>query len=320
MDAQLGLGTVADAPEVQAERCEYLYRRIVPAIVATLPLSLLLSAFLWRARPTEIILLWQGIVLVLCAGLWGLSVAYRARAPGMRDPAMWIRRLAIGAAALGAGWGYAAAVFFPGGEEEQVFIAFVVALVVAGGLPMFSTVWWVYAVYAAGVMIPFNVVLFAFGTEFFRLLGFALPLLYVANVVTAYQLGRVFSAAFGLRGAYEQLSGNNAEIQTQLGEQLDSLLEAHRAVEAYGRKLALFSERAPIAVFELDPRATILDMNPAAENLFGYGSPELVGRSGIAMLFGAEELSRTEKWWADFVASAVPATIVTERSLRRAAA
>jgi PAS domain S-box-containing protein len=317
MDAQLGLGPVAGAPAVDAERCEYLYRRILPAIFATLALSVLLSAFLWRARPPELIVLWQGIILALCAGLWGLARGYARSSAAGRDPKPWLRRIAIGAAALGAGWGYAAAVFFPGGEEEQVFIAFVVALVVAGGLPMFSTVWWVYAAYAAGVMIPFNVVLFAFGTEFFRLLGLAVPLLYVANVFTAYQLGRVFGAAFGLRGAYEQLSGNNAEIQTQLGEQLDSLLEAHRAVEAYGRKLALFSERAPIAVFEVDPRATILDMNPAAENLFGYGSPELVGRSGVAMLFGGEDLARTEKWWSDFVAAGVPATIVTERSLRR---
>jgi len=317
MDAQLGLGTVAAAPEVQAERCDYLYRRILPAIVATLALSVLLSAFLWRARPPELIVLWQGIILVLCAGLWALAAAYARATPSLRDPATWIRRLAIGAAALGAGWGYAAAVFFPGGEQEQVFIAFVVALVVAGGLPMFSTVWWVYAAYAAGVMIPFNVVLFAFGTEFFRLLGLALPLLYVANVLTAYQLGRVFAAAFSLRGAYQTLSGNNAEIQAQLGEQLDSLLDAHRAVEAYGRKLALFSERAPIAVFEVDPRATILDMNPAAENLFGYGSPELVGRSGIAMLFGDENLDRTGKWWNGFVAEGKPATVVTERCLRR---
>src|SRR5919198_309440 len=135
----------------------------------------------------------------------------------------WIRRIGFGAAVLGAGWGFAAGAFFPGRENEQVFIAFVVALVTAGGLPMFSTVWWVYAVYAAAVMFPFNVVLFSHGTEFFRLLGAAVPLLYAANVFTAYQLGRVFSTAYGLRGAYRKLSGDNAEIKVQLGEQLESL-------------------------------------------------------------------------------------------------
>jgi PAS domain S-box-containing protein len=317
MDGELALSTAADTPEVLEERCDYLYRRIVPAIVSTLALGGLLSAFLWKARPAELVVVWQGMTVVLAAGLWALGLAYRRSAPQGRDPATWIRRLAIGAGALGAVWGYAAAVFFPGTEEEQVFIAFVVALVVAGGLPMFSTVWWVYAAYAAGVMLPFNIVLFAYGTDFFRLLGVAVPLLYIANVLTAVQLGSVFSAAFGLRGAYKQLSGSNAEIHAQLGEQLDSLLEAHRAVNSYGRKLALFSERAPIAVFEVDPRATILDMNPAAENLFGYGSQELVGRSGVAMLFGADDLQRTEKWWAEFVAAGRPATVVTERCQRR---
>jgi PAS domain S-box-containing protein len=317
MDGELALSTAADTPEVLEERCDYLYRRIVPAIVSTLALGGLLSAFLWKARPVELVVVWQAMAVVLAAGLWGLALAYRRAPAQARDPATWIRRLAIGAGALGAVWGYAAAVFFPGTEEEQVFIAFVVALVVAGGLPMFSTVWWVYAAYAAGVMLPFNIVLFAYGTDFFRLLGVAVPLLYIANVLTAVQLGSVFSAAFGLRGAYKQLSGSNAEIHAQLGEQLDSLLEAHRAVNSYGRKLALFSERAPIAVFEVDPRATILDMNPAAENLFGYGSQELVGRSGVAMLFGADDLQRTEKWWAEFVAAGRPATVVTERCQRR---
>ncbi|MDX1374162.1 MAG: ATP-binding protein [Burkholderiales bacterium] len=307
-----------DNPEVLAERCDYLYRRIGPAVVATLALSLLLDAFLWRTRPIPLLMFWQATVLVLGVGFWSLAWAYRrAKAKGTIDPEVWVRRAAIGALALGTGWGYAAAVFFPGGEQEQIFIAFVVALVATGGLPMFSTVWWVYALYALGVMIPFNVVLFAYGTENFRVLGAAVPTLYVANVFTAYQLGRVFAAAYGLRGAYRKLWDDNAEINAQLASQLDDLLEAHRAVQAYDRKLSLFSERAPIAVFEVDPNATIHDMNPAAENLFGYAAHELVGRNGITMLFPSDDRPQTEKWWREFVAAGKPTTIVAERCLRR---
>jgi PAS domain S-box-containing protein len=198
-----------------------------------------------------------------------------------------------------------------------VVISFAIALVSAGGLPLFSTVWWIYALYAAAVMLPFNVVLFAHGTEFFRLLGAAVPLLYVANVWTAYQLGRVFTTAYGLRSAYQRLSNDNAQTQAQLGEQLDSLLEAHREVQAYGRKLSLFSERAPIAVFEVDARATIMDMNPAAENLFGWGAHEMVGRNILTMLLGVEDRESTERWWEQFVAEAKPQTTVVERCLRR---
>src|SRR6266550_4745446 len=307
----------ADAPEVLKERCEYIYRRILPAVGATAVLSLLLSAFLWPSSPTELIVFWQTAILLIAAGYWALALAYQRSGDSREHPQPWIRRAAFGAAALGAAWGFATAVFFPGGDYQQVFIAFVVALVTAGGLPMFSTVWWIYALYAAGVMIPFNGVLFAYGTDFFHLLGAAVPLLYIANVATAYQLGKAFSSAYGLRSAYERLSADNAATQAQLGEQLDSLLEAHREVQAFGRKLALFSERAPIAVFEVDPHATILDMNPAAENLFGYAAPEMLGRSCISMLLNPDDRESTDKWWDELVAQGRPATVVAERCLRR---
>jgi PAS domain S-box-containing protein len=305
-------------PEVLTERCDFIYRRIPPAIVATVALSLLLSAFLWRSRPPALLLFWQATMVGLAIGLWILAWIYqREKAKAAIDPEVWVRRAAIGALALGTGWGYAAAVFFPGGEQEQIFIAFVVALVATGGLPIFSTVWWVYALYAAGAMLPFNVVLFAYGTEYFRLLGAAVPTLYIANVYTAYQIGRVFAAAYGLRGAYRRLWDDNAEINAQLASQLDDLLEAHRAVQAFDRKLSLFSERAPIAVFEVDPQATIHDMNPAAENLFGYAAHELVGRNGITMLFPSDDRESAEKWWREFIAAGKPTTIIAERCLRR---
>jgi PAS domain S-box-containing protein len=304
------------APDILRERCKYAYRRLLPAAAGTLALSVTLSAFLWRSRPVEQVLFWQGMMLVLAAALAGLGWAYSRNADG-GEPATWARRLALGAAALGAGWGYAAAVFFPGSQGEQAFIAFIVALVSAGALPVFSTLWWVYAIYAGAVMLPFNVVLFSHGTEFQQLLGAAMPLLYVANVITARELGGAFMSAYGLRTAYHRLSSDNADIQAQLGEQLDSLLDAHREVQAASRKLALFSERAPIAVFEVDPNATILEMNPAAENLFGYGAAELLGRSCIPMLLGTEERERAENWWSEFVAVGRPATLTAERCLRR---
>lgn len=305
------------SPELLRERCDFAYRRLYAAAGGTVALSAILSAFLWRSQPVEQIVSWQLLMLVLAGLLAGLAWTYRRRAVSAEEAGAWVRRLAIGAAALGAGWGYGAASFFPGGLEQQVFLCFIVALVTAGALPIFSTLWWVYALYAATVMLPFNVVLFAHGTEFLRLLGAAVPLLYVANVITAYELGRAFLAAYGLRSAYQRLSSDNAEIQAQLGEQLDSLLDAHREVQAAGRKLTLFSERAPIAVFEVDRNATIIDMNPAAENLFGYAAPELVGRSCITMLLGPDDREKTEKWWSDFVQAGKPVTVIGERCLRR---
>src|SRR5205823_13618820 len=67
----------ADAPEVLKERCEYIYRRILPAVGATAVLSLLLSAFLWPSSPVELILFWQTAILLIAAGYWALALAYQ---------------------------------------------------------------------------------------------------------------------------------------------------------------------------------------------------------------------------------------------------
>lgn len=307
---------LTDLPEPLRERCDYIYSRLKIALVATLVLSFFFSAFLWRARPVELVAFWQGVMVLLAAALWMIGWAYR-RSQGRENPEAWLRRAAFAAGMLGAGWGFAAAVFFPGSQAEHALISFVVALVAAAGLPLFSTVWWVYAAYGAAVMLPFAVVVFAHGTEFFRLFGAAVPLLYAAYVATAWHLGKAFSTAYGLRSAYDRLSNDNAAVQAQLAEQLDSLLDAHREVQAYGRKLSLFSERAPIAVLELDPRATIIDMNPAAENLFGYAAPEMVGRNLFTMLLPADDRARTEHWWTTMVQEGKPATMTAERCLRR---
>jgi PAS domain S-box-containing protein len=307
-------GTSAD---VVRERCDFLYRRALPGVAASLVLSVLLSAFLWRMRPTELVLMWQTLMVICAGGYAGLALAYRRSNRAKDEPQLWIRLAAYGAAALGAGWGFAAAVFFPSAYSDQVLIAFVVALVTAGGLPLFSTVWWLYAIYAGAILLPFNVVLFAYSTAFFRFFGAVVPLFYIAAVATAYELARVFAGAYGVRNAYRRLSDENADIQAQLGEQLDSLLDAHREVQAYGRKLALFSERAPIAVLETDARGTIVEMNPAAENLFGWAAAEMLGRNVVTMLLGGDNPARISEWWRDFVAAGKPADLVVESCLRR---
>jgi PAS domain S-box-containing protein len=303
--------------EVLAQRCHAAYARLGPALLVATALSALLSAALWHSRPHELILFWQVLMLGVVLAAAGLAWAYSRDSAARRTPLPWVRRMAIAASALGAAWGFAAAVFFPGGEAQQVLVAFIVSLVTAGAVPVLATLGWVYALFAAAALLPFGFVLFAHGSGFLQWLGAAVPLLYAANVATAFQLGGAFTSAYSLKGAYQKLSEDNAETQTQLAEQLDSLLDAHREVQAAARKVQLFSARAPIAVIEVDTNATILDINAAAENLFGYAAPELVGRAWHTMLLLPEEREPVQKWWDETVAAATPATKVTERCLRR---
>src|SRR2546421_4743041 len=90
----------ADAPEVLKERCEYIYRRILPAVGATAVLSLLLSAFLWPSSPIELIVFWQTAILLIAAGYWGVALAYPARREPPACPQAGVLQSAIGADAL----------------------------------------------------------------------------------------------------------------------------------------------------------------------------------------------------------------------------
>jgi len=58
-EASANKASKGESAEVLAERCDFLYRRITPAIVATIGLSLLLSLFLWRSRPHALVIFWQ---------------------------------------------------------------------------------------------------------------------------------------------------------------------------------------------------------------------------------------------------------------------
>src|SRR2546427_4451887 len=82
----------ANAPEVLQERCEYIYRRILPAVGATAVLSLLLSAFLWPSSPAELILFWQTAILLIAAGFLALALAYRRRRRPREKPPAGVRR------------------------------------------------------------------------------------------------------------------------------------------------------------------------------------------------------------------------------------
>src|SRR2546426_7903375 len=82
----------ANAPEVLKERCEYIYRRILPAVGATAVLSLLLSAFLWPSSPTELIVFWQTAILLIAAGYWALALAYQRSRDSREHPQPWIPR------------------------------------------------------------------------------------------------------------------------------------------------------------------------------------------------------------------------------------
>ncbi len=308
----------ADPRFVLADRVEQLYSQMPLAIVATLVISLVAAYELREGRYVEIVVFWGGLVLLLTLVNTALFWGYRRSRDRMPEAAQWLRWLGISALATGATWGFAGAVFFPShADEQQVFLAFLLALLVAGGIPVYAVSWVIYAVYAAGILVPFVYVLATFGNKLFAEIALIVPAFYVLNVAIAYRLNVVFDSGYRLRHAYGKLTEDYTALNQRLEQQLVELEESHRQVEASGRKLALFAERSPIAVFELNTEGRILTVNPSAETLFGYAASELLGQTGTEVLFASAGKDEIQDRWHRLIRSGTPVIGMRATSTRR---
>jgi PAS domain S-box-containing protein len=269
----------ADPRAVLADRVSQLYGQMWLSILATFAIGAIATFEFWEVRLRELVLFWWGLVLLVTAASGGLLYAYRRSADKALDPQQWLRWLGIAALANGANWGFAAAVFFPSHtDEQQVFLAFLLAGMMSGGIPVYAASWPIFALYAAGIVAPFTYVLATFGNRLFAEIALLVPMFYAINVAIAYRLTQVFHSGYRLRHAYGRLTEDYSVLNQRLERQLVELEEARRQVEASGRKLELFAQRAPIAVLEMTAKGAITEVNSAAELLFGYTAAELTGR------------------------------------------
>jgi len=318
VSARISLRQSADPRLVLADRVRQLYSQMPMAITSTFVVSMLAAYELREGRYVEIVWFWAGLVVMLTLMRIVLYQGYRRSKDKVGEAEQWLRWLGISALAAGATWGFAAAVFFPShADQQQVFIAFLLAVLVGGGIAIYAVSWPIYALYSAGILLPFNYVLATFGNRLFAEIAFIVPIFYIVNVGIAYRLTRVFNSGYRLRHAYGKLTEDYSALNQRLEQQLVELEEARRQVEASGRKLALFAERSPISVFEFDLEGRIVTMNPAAETLFGYSSRELVGRTGAETLFSSAEGSGVAERWRDMIRSRSPVFGVRAASARR---
>ena len=293
----------ADPGQVLADRVAQLYRQMPIAIGATFIAGAIATFELQGRWLKELVLVWWAIVVIFSAAASLLLYAYYRSPDKVTTAPQWLRWLGIAALGNGASWGLAGGVFFRSlSDEQQVFLGFLFAGMASVGIPVYAASWPIFALYAAGILGPFFYVLLTFGNRLFVEIALLVPLFYALNVVIAYRLTDVFQSGYRLRRAYGKLTQDHRALNQRLERQLVELEEARRQVEASGRKLALFAERAPIAVLELQPDGTVSEVNHAAEILFGYAASELVGGS-VKQLVRAEFHAEFDRTWQELLST-----------------
>ena len=169
--------------------------------------------------------------------------------------------------------GLAGGVFFRSlSDEQQVFLAFLFAGMASVGIPVYAASWPIFALYAAGILGPSSTCCLrsatacsgdrAAGAAFLRdQRSDRLP----ADAGLPFRL----PAAPGLRKADKGPPPPQPAPRAPAGRAGGG----RRQVEASGRKLALFAERAPIAVLELQPNGTVAEVNRAPKSCSALPPP-----------------------------------------------
>ena len=307
----------ADPRLVLADRVEQLSSQTPIAIAASFIAGAIATVELWNKWLWMLVFFWWVLVVAFSVATTALLVGYRRTANKVDSADHWLRWIGISALANGACWGFAGAVFFPSlNGQEQVFLAFLFVGMASIGIPVYAASWKIFALYSGGILMPFVYVLTTFGDRLFSDIALLIPLFYAVSVTIAYRLNVVFDAGYRLRHAYGRLTEDYSGLNQRLEQQLLELGEARRQVEASGRKLTLFAERAPIAVLELDPDGTVREVNHAAELLFGYAAQELIG-GHLRKLVLPKYHAEFERQWAELMSTREPMAGVVVRNPRR---
>ena len=206
----------------------------------------------------ELVLIWWAIVVLFTAGAPACSLRLPPRPDKVASAPQWLRWLAIAALGNGASWGLAGGVFFRSlSDEQQVFLAFLLRRHGVGRHPGVRRLLADLRALRRGHPRP----------VLLRAAHLRQPPVRrdraAGAAVLRHQRGDRLPADAGvpfrlppaprLRQADARTT---ASLNQRLERQLVELEEARRQVEASGRKLALFAERAPIAVLELQPDGT----------------------------------------------------------------
>ena len=225
-----------------AEQVKLLYKNASIAIVATAVNSSILTLILWNVISHRVLILWFFCNFLIALPCYMLVRRYNHTSIIPAEANKWGAWLIIGLASGGMVWGSAAVLLFAQESiSHQVFLAFVLAGMVAGGLVTFSAIRGAFLAYSVPALIPIIVRFFAQGDDIHMAMG-GMTLLFTILVFISVQ--RIHDTTISsLKLQFENsdlvidLSKEKNRIE-ELNEKLQSKISEQKQIE-----MALTSER-----------------------------------------------------------------------------
>ncbi len=211
--------------EVLAAQVEHGYRQLPISLTVNLVNGLLLIAVLWEVTAPTLLFAWGAMLVAVTGARYAQLRAFKQR---LRDAqfryAAWLRYFVLGACAAGLVWGLAGVLLFhPESFAHQVFLAFVLGGMVAGAIPLLSSLDHAYTCFAIPVVLPIGLRMLAVGDRIHLIMGLLILIFGAAMFAASLQVRRLFDDERRLR--QKLASSVEASLALEQMLRLDALTE-----------------------------------------------------------------------------------------------
>jgi signal transduction histidine kinase len=241
----------------RAEQVRLLYRQASFALSAVTGNSAILAAVLWTEQFRPLLLAWLLATLVLTLARYLLVRAYWKADPGPAQASRWGVWFVIGAGLSGATWGAAGWLFFAEHSYvDQVFLAFLLAGMSAGGMSTLSAYPGAYPAFLLPALLPYIARILTHASPVYTAMGLMLLLFLVLMLAISHRLYRTVGESLELRFANLDLLSDVArakERQESINRELVAEVdERERIQEELGRERATLRtllDNAPVGIW-----------------------------------------------------------------------
>ena len=201
MDSPVRPSSAPRDPGILVPQIVQSFRLLPISLIVNLAIGLILAAVLWNVVPTPALLAWSGLLIAVTGARYLSLRAFRNASPRSEsEHAYWTRYFLAGACAAGVVWGLSGVLLFhPSSFPHQVVLAFVLGGMVAGAVPLLSSVSHAYWCFAIPVVAPISIRMMWVGDQIHLVMGLMMVIFGLAMLATSAQVQRLFRDSEKLR-------------------------------------------------------------------------------------------------------------------------
>ncbi|MCD6297693.1 MAG: PAS domain S-box protein, partial [Deltaproteobacteria bacterium] len=273
---------------VYSEQVKLLYANAPAGMIANLVNSAILTFILWNVISHTVLIKWFSCNFLVTLFRYILVYRYKCTPPESLKVHRWDKWFTFGIACAGIFWSLSGIILFPVGSiAHQVFLAFVLAGMIAGAVGLYSVMMRVFMVFAIPISVPIIVRFFVIGGDIYLAMGGMIILFMIVMLATSQRMHKNVILSLKLQFENTDLITHLTtakEHVENLNEELKSEIRKHKQADEELRE----SEKKYRITFQSIPDSITITrvkdgrylyVNDGFFDMTGYSREEAIGKT-----------------------------------------